>query len=428
LRRPAPFKTLASAAFGGRYTVGRYLGRGASATVWEAVHSDSDFRVAVKVFDQGSRDRRQAAREMKVLSRIRHPRVLEVFEVIESTLYSQLICELIEGESLRAFAQKQPFHRLQEGLARNFYQQVVEGVTYCHERLVVHRDLKLENLLLDRSQENVKIIDFGFAAQTTSKDVKLRAFCGTPSYMAPEIIRGEGYSGFAADVWALGVVIFTLIAGALPFAGRTELQLYAKIRRGVFSFPDIIGEPIRRLVRACMKMDPTSRPAVTSILRNSWVSNTAERPATATSTTACSITSGEPRTASAADAAAGGGAPGDRLGGGGPSRVVEGKVQCNSPTTTTSTVAPKVVGMAANNSNASPTTVASAENNGGGRTGINAGKPLQRRTSMGKEQVERTFSNRVVLKETGEANRDVRVNGQPYRQFRCVPGTAFGGS
>eukprot|EP00928_Gymnodinium_smaydae_P082193 TRINITY_DN6558_c0_g1_i2.p1 TRINITY_DN6558_c0_g1~~TRINITY_DN6558_c0_g1_i2.p1 ORF type:complete len:725 (+),score=128.54 TRINITY_DN6558_c0_g1_i2:437-2611(+) len=270
-KRQSPFKALSSALRGGTYSVGRYLGRGASASVWEAFHSESKERVAVKVFDQGARDRRQAAREMKVLSRIIHPRVLQVHEVVECPLFSHLICELVDGESLRAFVQKQPGNRLQENGARHFYQQVVDGVNHLHERLVVHRDLKLENLLLDRSQTNVKIIDFGFAAQVASKDARLRAFCGTPSYMAPEIIRGEGYSGFAADVWALGVVVFSLLTGALPFAGRTELQLYAKIRRGTYVCPDSLGDLPRRLVRSCLKMEPCSRPSVAAVLRNAWV-------------------------------------------------------------------------------------------------------------------------------------------------------------
>jgi MAP/microtubule affinity-regulating kinase len=229
-------------------------------------------KVAVKVFDQGSRDKRQAHREVKVLSRVSHPNILEAYEVIESSLFSQLVCELVDGESLRAFAQRQPGHRLEESTARHYYQQVVDGVSFCHDRLVVHRDLKLENLLLDRSGECVKIIDFGFATQVASKEAKLRAFCGTPSYMAPEIVRGEGYSGFATDVWALGVVIFALLAGSLPFIGRTEMQLYAKIRRGTFTCPDALGEAPRRLVRAMLRLEPASRPSSAAILRQPWVS------------------------------------------------------------------------------------------------------------------------------------------------------------
>lgn len=278
-RRQPPFKSLPSAIFGGRYVAGRYLGRGASATVWQATHSDRDFCVAVKVFDQGSRDKRQAHREAKVLSRVQHPSVLEAFEVIETPLCSHLICELVDGESLRSFTQRQPQHRLEEGPARHFYRQVVEGVSYCHDHLVVHRDLKLENLLLDSCCEHVKIIDFGFATQVVSKETKLRAFCGTPSYMAPEIVRGDGYSGFATDVWALGVVIFALLAGALPFVGRTEMQLYAKIRRGVFTYPDIMGDSARRLVRAALRLDAAARPSASAVLRQSWVRDISPPPA-----------------------------------------------------------------------------------------------------------------------------------------------------
>lgn len=275
LRRQAPFKALQSGAFGGKYHAGRYLGRGASATVWEASHSESSLRVAVKVFDQGSRDKRQAHREVRVLSRVQHPSILEAYEVIESTLYAQLVCELVDGESLRAFAQRQPGHRLLEGPARRFYQQVVDGISYCHERLVVHRDLKLENLLLDKGGDRVKIIDFGFATQVASKDTKLRAFCGTPSYMAPEIVRGEGYSGFATDVWAIGVVLFALLAGALPFVGRTEMQLYAKIRRGSFVCPDILVDPPRRLVKSMLRMETLARPTAAAVLRQPWVAGEA---------------------------------------------------------------------------------------------------------------------------------------------------------
>jgi len=123
----------------------------------------------------------------------------------------------------------------------------------CHDRLVVHRDLKLENLLLTKETENVKIIDFGFATQVGSRETKLKAFCGTPSYMAPELIRGEGYSGFAVDVWALGVVVFALLCGSLPFVARTEMQLYAKIRRAIFTTPDALDELPRRLVRGILR-------------------------------------------------------------------------------------------------------------------------------------------------------------------------------
>lgn len=270
-QQPTPFRSLSSKIFSGSYSVAKFLGRGASASVWEAVRSDNEQRVAVKVFDQGQRDKRQAHREMKVLSRVRHPRIVEAFEVIETPRYAQLVCELVDGESLRAFSHRQPCHKLSEQAARLYYRQVVEGVSVCHERLVAHRDLKLENVLLDKGREGVKIIDFGFAAHVPSKETKLKAFCGTPSYMAPEIIRGEGYSGFAADMWALGVVLFALLSGTLPFSAKTEMQLYARIRRGSFTFPDCLGDSQKRLLRGVMRKDATARPSASALLQHAWV-------------------------------------------------------------------------------------------------------------------------------------------------------------
>lgn len=273
-RKAAPFRSLLSSVFSGKYSVGRFLGRGASASVWEATLGEPSTacqgRFAVKVFDQGSKDRRQALREMRILSRVKHPRIVEAFEVVDSSSHSQLICELVEGESFRTFAQRQPLHRVNEDLAKSLYKQVLDGMRHCHDRLVVHRDLKLDNLLLG-CVNGVKIIDFGFAAQVASRDAKLKAFCGTPSYMAPEIVRGEGYSGFATDVWALGVVAFALLAGCLPFAGRTELQLYAKIRRGAFATPDCLGETARRLVRGVLRPDASNRPSVASLAGHPWL-------------------------------------------------------------------------------------------------------------------------------------------------------------
>ncbi|CAE7861706.1 HSL1, partial [Symbiodinium necroappetens] len=179
--------------------------------------------------------------------------------------------QLVDGESLRAFSHRQPCHKLSEQAARLYYRQVVEGVSVCHERLVAHRDLKLENVLLDKGREGVKIIDFGFAAHVPSKETKLKAFCGTPSYMAPEIIRGEGYSGFAADMWALGVVLFALLSGTLPFSAKTEMQLYARIRRGSFTFPDCLGDSQKRLLRGVMRKDATARPSASALLQHAWV-------------------------------------------------------------------------------------------------------------------------------------------------------------
>lgn len=270
-QQQVPFKDLPSALYGGRYRIGKFLGRGASASVWEAEHQELKVRVAVKVFDQGSRDKKQAHRELRILARVQHPRILDVLEVVETAHIAHLVCGFVDAETLRSFTQKQPQGRLREELAREFFRQTLDGVHYCHERLVAHRDLKLENLLLDRCTHDVKIIDFGFAAQVVCKDTKLKAFCGTPSYMAPEIIKGDGYSGFAADIWALGVVLYAMLTGSLPFTARTEMALYAKIRRGSFNCPDVLQELPRRVVKGALRLEAVARPSAGSMLRQAWM-------------------------------------------------------------------------------------------------------------------------------------------------------------
>lgn len=266
-----PCKQLSSPAFGGKYRLSKFLGRGATASVWEGMHESTGLAVAIKVFDQGSRDKRQAIREAKILEKIKHSNIIEVLEVVETPTYANIVSELVRGESLRHFCQRQPWRRLEEDLARKLYYQVCDAVRHCHDHNIVHRDLKLENILLDSAGENVKLIDFGFACQVGTKCARLKAFCGTPSYMAPEIVRGESYSGFSADIWALGVLLFGLLCGALPFAGKNELQLYSRIRRGTFRVPEGIGDRASRLIKAILRPDAAARPSATQLAQHAWV-------------------------------------------------------------------------------------------------------------------------------------------------------------
>lgn len=112
---------------------------------------------------------------------------------------------------------------------------MVEGIRYCHNRSITHRDIKLENLLLD-DDKNVKIIDFGFST-CIPNDKRVKIFCGTPSYMAPEIVNKTEYCGPPADVWALGVLLFTMLCGCFPYRGATDAELYAKISSSDYKIP-----------------------------------------------------------------------------------------------------------------------------------------------------------------------------------------------
>jgi len=255
----------------------KILGRGTSATVWETLEETSRRRWAVKVFNKDKpiwkSRQKQAIREFRLLEGLAHPAIIKAQWCFDGPSKFCIVFELMDGGSLRQLLRQSPYRGLGAERSLNLLKQVCEGVSFCHGRLVAHRDLKLENLLLDALESTVKIVDFGFAVQLKSTDQRLRAFCGTPSYMAPEIVLGKSYNGFSTDVWALGVVLYALLSGRFPFEAATESQLYAKVRRGAFTYPDSIGPLSRRAITACMRMDDAGRPSVNQLLAHPLLSD-----------------------------------------------------------------------------------------------------------------------------------------------------------
>ena len=143
--------------------------------------------------------------------------------------------EYVGGGSLHGYLKAQSNRRLEEKEAKRIFKQIVEGIRYCHNRCITHRDIKLENLLLDEHC-NIKIIDFGFST-CIPNERKIKIFCGTPSYMGPEIVNKTEYCGPPADMWALGVLLFTMLSGCFPYRGATDKELYDKISRADFKLP-----------------------------------------------------------------------------------------------------------------------------------------------------------------------------------------------
>ncbi len=140
---------------------------------------------------------------------------------MESTKQINLVMEFIGIKSLEEYLQKQPYKRIAEGEASYIFRQIVKGIQYCHQNGIVHRDIKTENIMIDHNH-NIRIIDFGFAISLNPAK-RLKIFCGTPHYLAPEIIRNETYSGERADCWSLGILLYIMICGKLPFKGMSSL-------------------------------------------------------------------------------------------------------------------------------------------------------------------------------------------------------------
>ncbi|KAK7901288.1 hypothetical protein WMY93_018057 [Mugilogobius chulae] len=147
--------------------------------------------------------------------------------------------------------------------------QIVSAVQYCHQRRIVHRDLKAENLLLDADM-NIKIADFGFSNEFTVGS-KLDTFCGSPPYAAPELFQGKKYDGPEVDVWSLGVILYTLVSGSLPFDGQNLKELRERVLRGKYRIPFYMSTDCENLLKKLLVLNPVKRGSLEQIMKDHWM-------------------------------------------------------------------------------------------------------------------------------------------------------------
>ncbi|KAL5806766.1 hypothetical protein ACOSQ4_029499 [Xanthoceras sorbifolium] len=265
-----------------RYELGKLLGQGTFAKVHHARNLISGMSVAVKIIDKekvlkvGMID--QIKREISVMRLVRHPNVVELYEVMASKTKIYFVMEYVKGGELFNKVAK---GKLKEDAARKYFQQLISAVDYCHSRGVFHRDLKPENLLLDENG-NLKVSDFGLSALAESKhqDGLLHTTCGTPAYVAPEVINRKGYDGSKADIWSCGVILYVLLAGYLPFHDSNLMEMYRKIGKAEFKFPNWFAPEVRRLLTKILDPNPSTRISIAKIMENSWFRKGLEKPVT----------------------------------------------------------------------------------------------------------------------------------------------------
>ncbi|CAK9164108.1 unnamed protein product [Ilex paraguariensis] len=255
-----------------RYELGRLLGQGTFAKVYYARSLKTGQSVAIKVVDKekvlrvGLVD--QIKREISVMRLVRHPNIVQLFEVMATKAKIYFVMEYAKGGELFDKVAK---GKLKEDVARKYFQQLINAVDFCHSRGVYHRDLKPENLLLDEN-ENLKVSDFGLSAFAESKrqDGLLHTTCGTPAYVAPEVINRKGYDGVKADIWSCGVILFVLLAGYLPFHDSNLMEMYRKIGKAEYKCPNWFPPEVRRLLLRILDPNPTTRISISKIKENSW--------------------------------------------------------------------------------------------------------------------------------------------------------------
>ncbi|CAI5726996.1 unnamed protein product [Peronospora destructor] len=267
----------------GKYEIGKTLGEGTFGKVKYAVNTETDERVAIKVLDKEKIQKQnmgaQIKKEISIMKMVRHKHVVVLKEVLASRTKIFIVLELITGGEL--FDKIVSEGRFSEETARFYFRQLVDGVQYCHENGVCHRDLKPENLLLDENGD-LKISDFGLSAlyegggpdgPESSRASLLHTTCGTPNYVAPEVLADKGYDGRAADVWSMGVILYVLLAGFLPFDEPTMSALFRKIQKAEFSYPSWFTPRVKALLNNILVPDPETRITIKDILQDEWFVN-----------------------------------------------------------------------------------------------------------------------------------------------------------
>ena len=254
----------------GPYLLGEALGEGAFAKVRLATQVHIKEKCAIKIVDkrflENVQDIQRLRKEIKILKKIRHKNIIQLYDIMESKTNLYFVMEYCKGGELFDFIVKKK--RLTEKEACTFFHQIINGVEYLHNQGIIHRDLKPENLLLDEKNQ-IKISDFGLSTFFT-KDNYLQTACGTPSYAPPEMLEGLQYNGEASDIWSCGIILYAMLCGSLPFTESKEDIIIEKIKKHEYKIPDYLSKEAQDILNHILKINPLERYNIDSIKKHPW--------------------------------------------------------------------------------------------------------------------------------------------------------------
>ncbi|KAF2447553.1 protein kinase kin1 [Karstenula rhodostoma CBS 690.94] len=275
-------RTSISAPSTGQWILGKTIGAGSMGKVKLAKHAESGESVAVKIVPRQSTDQHNSqadreradhskevrtAREAAIVSLLNHPYICGMRDVVRTNYHWYMLFEYVNGGQMLDYIISHG--RLKEKQARKFARQIASALDYCHRNSIVHRDLKIENILISKTGD-IKIIDFGLSNLFSPKNL-LKTFCGSLYFAAPELLQAKQYTGPEVDIWSFGIVLYVLVCGKVPFDDQSMPQLHAKIKKGYVDYPPWLSTECRNLIHRMLQTDPAQRITLSEIMTHPWL-------------------------------------------------------------------------------------------------------------------------------------------------------------
>ena len=256
-----------------KYIKGRILGKGGFAKCYEFINQENQHSSAAKIIPKKSlvksRAKQKLISEIKIHKSLHHPNIVAFEHYFEDSENVYLLIEICLNQTLNELLKRRK--KLTELEVQCYAVQIIKALKYLQSHRVIHRDLKLGNLFISENME-LKVGDFGLATKLEFDGERKRTVCGTPNYIAPEILEGKTGHSFEVDVWSLGVIMYTLIIGKPPFETNNVKETYKRIKAGNYSFPEnaIISEPAKDLIQSILVLEPQKRPKLDEIVNHDF--------------------------------------------------------------------------------------------------------------------------------------------------------------
>ncbi|KAL3463319.1 hypothetical protein BJX64DRAFT_127637 [Aspergillus heterothallicus] len=266
----------------GQWSLGKTLGAGSMGKVKVGKHLETGEQVAIKIVPRQSTEEHRSAREAEradrskeirtareaaIVSLVNHPYICGMRDVVRTHYHWYMLFELVNGGQMLDYIISHG--KLKEKQARKFARQIASALDYCHRNSIVHRDLKIENILISKTGD-IKIIDFGLSNLFSPRSL-LKTFCGSLYFAAPELLQARQYTGPEVDVWSFGIVLYVLVCGKVPFDDQSMPKLHAKIKQGAFEYPPGLTTECRHIISRMLVTDPKQRASLAEIMNHPWM-------------------------------------------------------------------------------------------------------------------------------------------------------------